>query len=397
MSAAPKIVLTGVTGFVGGMLVPRLRKAGADLLLVGRDPTTLAARFSGVASCGYDDLAQRASGFDMIVHLAVANTDTDLSEAAVFAVNVDLSLRVAKAAQAAGVPRMILLSSTHALDPSASSAYARSKREAAAALAGLDGIDVRPLHLGAVHGDGFAGRLSALRRLPAPIGRAAFSALSALKPTTHVDALTDAILAAEPPEAVVDDKDANLVYAFAVRAGDIGGALAVAVLFWWLLAGLWVAVRLTSPGPGIFAQTRIGRNGAPFTCLKFRTMAEGTAQRGTHETPAAAVTRVGAFLRRTKLDELPQIWNLLLGQMSVVGPRPCLPVQETLIAHRRAHGVLGLRPGITGLAQINDVDMSDPLRLARWDARYRALRGLLPDARIALATLRGRGRGDRTA
>ena len=121
----------------------------------------------------------------------------------------------------------------------------------------------------------------------------------------------------------------------------------------------------------------------------------GTRQAGTHEISASAVTPIGRHLRRTKLDELPQIVNILRNEMSLVGPRPCLPGQTELIDARRRLGVLTVKPGISGLAQINGIDMSTPWRLASWDARYIALRSLALDARIALRTVMGSGQGDR--
>src|SRR5690606_23023583 len=128
-----------------------------------------------------------------------------------------------------------------------------------------------------------------------------------------------------------------------------------------------------------------------------RTMKAGTVEAATNEVPAEAVTGIGRFLRRTKLDELPQVWNILRNEIGLVGPRPCLPVQTQLIEARRQRGVLSLKPGITGLAQVNGIDMSEPVRLARWDRRYLALQSLALDARIVLATARGRGQGDRVA
>ena len=126
-------------------------------------------------------------------------------------------------------------------------------------------------------------------------------------------------------------------------------------------------------------------------------MKHGTASAGTHEVSASAVTRLGAFLRRTKLDELPQAINLLRGTMTLVGPRPCLYSQTELVEAREALGVYTLKPGITGYAQIRAIDMSQPLVLARADYRYKMLRSLLLDLRIILATARGRGGGDRVA
>ena len=124
-------------------------------------------------------------------------------------------------------------------------------------------------------------------------------------------------------------------------------------------------------------------------------MKTGTKQAGTHEMTADAITGIGKFLRKTKIDELPQVWNILRGELSLVGPRPGLPIQTKLTEERQAHDVFSVLPGITGLAQINGVDMSDPERLARIDAQYIAQRGLLTDLKIIVATFLGRGQGDK--
>jgi O-antigen biosynthesis protein WbqP len=105
------------------------------------------------------------------------------------------------------------------------------------------------------------------------------------------------------------------------------------------------------------------------------------------------VTALGEHLRRFKIDELPQLWNVLIGDMSLVGPRPCLPSQIELVEARRRLGVLEMRPGITGLAQVSGVDMSDPNRLAEIDARYVRTQSLLGDFGLIWATLRGQGVG----
>lgn len=156
-----------------------------------------------------------------------------------------------------------------------------------------------------------------------------------------------------------------------------------------------LAIRLTSPGPMILRQTRIGRDEEPFTCLKLRTMHVETRVAPSHETPASAVTPIGRWLRRLKLDELPQLWNIIRGEMSFVGPRPCLPSQVELIQARRERGLYALRPGITGVAQVAGIDMSDPQRLAEADAAYLERVSILEDLRLILATLIGAGRGDR--
>lgn len=145
-------------------------------------------------------------------------------------------------------------------------------------------------------------------------------------------------------------------------------------------------VKLNSKGPAFFKQRRIGLNGIPFTCLKFRTMHIGTENRPTHEIQKSAVTKIGHILRQFKLDELPQLINVLKGDMALVGPRPCLPSQCELISAREKYGALNVTPGITGLAQINNVDMSEPLRLAKIDGLYANKRHFCGDLIILFST-----------
>ncbi|MEM6278118.1 MAG: sugar transferase [Verrucomicrobiota bacterium] len=154
-------------------------------------------------------------------------------------------------------------------------------------------------------------------------------------------------------------------------------------------------IRLNSPGPAFFRQERVGKDQRTFVCWKLRTMAAGTKQAGTHEVSAASVTSVGHFLRKSKLDEIPQLWNVLRGEMSFVGPRPCLPTQHELIEEREKRGVFSVLPGITGLGQVNGIDMSDPERLARCDAEYVNTRNLIVDLRLLCETVLGAGREDR--
>lgn len=156
-------------------------------------------------------------------------------------------------------------------------------------------------------------------------------------------------------------------------------------------------VKSSSPGPAVFRQTRVGLREQPFTCYKLRTMYVETRNLPSHETASTAVTSAGRWLRRLKLDELPQLWNILRGDMSFVGPRPCLPSQVELIKARRARGLYTVRPGITGVAQVAGIDMSDPRKLAEVDAEYLNTISLLTDLRLIVATAFGAGRGDRVA
>lgn len=145
----------------------------------------------------------------------------------------------------------------------------------------------------------------------------------------------------------------------------------------------------------LFRQERVGRHQKPFTLVKFRTMRPDTASVATHLADASAVTRLGHFLRRSKLDELPQLWNVLKGEMSLVGPRPCLFSQEALIVERAERQVFNVRPGITGLAQIQGIDMSTPRLLAETDARMLQNLGVPAYFMYIIKTVTGAGRGDR--
>lgn len=178
------------------------------------------------------------------------------------------------------------------------------------------------------------------------------------------------------------------------RLTDIIGALALLPILFVIWLPVAFAIRLDSQGPILFRQTRVGIDEQPFTIFKFRTMRFDMDDRASHAASKSMITRVGKILRQTKIDELPQIFNVLAGSMSFVGPRPCLYSQEQLIQLRRQKKVFECRPGITGLAQLNGVDMSDPEKLSTIDAEYCQNRSELNDIFIILKTLIGKGRGD---
>ena len=174
------------------------------------------------------------------------------------------------------------------------------------------------------------------------------------------------------------------------RAVDVVVATAVLVLASPLLAAAIVAIRLESRGGAIYRQRRVGLQGHEFDVLKLRTMVAGAEQLGAGllvEEGDARITRVGALLRRTSLDELPNLWNVVRGEMSLIGPRPTVPSQ---VAHynERQRGRLAIRPGITGWAQVNgrtSLPWSERIEL---DLHYIAHRSLALDARILVRTVR---------
>lgn len=180
-----------------------------------------------------------------------------------------------------------------------------------------------------------------------------------------------------------------LIRLFDVLFALLGLTLGLPVLALLWLIGLW------DTGSPLFRQQRVGRNQQPFVLVKFRTMRPDTASVATHLADASAITRFGRFLRRSKLDELPQLWNVLIGEMSLVGPRPCLFNQEDLVAERAARGVFNVRPGITGLAQVQGIDMSTPCLLAETDAQMIKTLTLFNYFKYILLTVLGQGAGDR--
>jgi O-antigen biosynthesis protein WbqP len=151
---------------------------------------------------------------------------------------------------------------------------------------------------------------------------------------------------------------------------------------------------LIDTGEPIFRQERLGKDLRPFVLIKFRSMRLGTESCASHLVSRTAVTRFGAVLRRTKLDELPQLWNVLRGDMSFVGPRPGLASQTELTNARVLQGVYVVRPGITGLAQVNRIDMSTPELLARTDALMLRDLGIKMYFKYIFITLLGKGWGD---
>jgi lipopolysaccharide/colanic/teichoic acid biosynthesis glycosyltransferase len=148
-------------------------------------------------------------------------------------------------------------------------------------------------------------------------------------------------------------------------------------------------------GSPIFRQERVGKCKRPFRLMKFRSMHNNAPSVATHLASISSITPFGSLLRKSKLDELPQLWNVMVGDMSFVGPRPNLFNQEELIQERNSRGVYSVRPGITGLAQINKIDMSTPQLLAETDAKMIQGFNTLVYFKYIFLTVFGKGFGDR--
>ena len=158
---------------------------------------------------------------------------------------------------------------------------------------------------------------------------------------------------------------------------------------------LLTLIGLFDTGSPIFRQERVGQYKKSFTLVKFRTMSKDTASVASHLASVDSITPFGRFLRRTKLDELPQLWNVLKGEMSLVGPRPCLVNQDELIKERELRSVFDVKPGITGLAQINKIDMSTPELLAKIDQEMIQTMSVSKYFSYIMLTVVGKGSGDR--
>lgn len=166
------------------------------------------------------------------------------------------------------------------------------------------------------------------------------------------------------------------------------------LLFLWPILLIVVIIGVFDTGSPIFIQTRVGKNKKPFKLIKFRTMTVDTKSVASHLANNASITKLGFFLRKTKIDELPQLINVLKGEMSLVGPRPNLFNQEELIAERDKLDVYDVLPGVTGLAQVQNIDMSTPKLLAEIDKKMIDSLTLKDYFKYILMTATGSGSGD---
>jgi O-antigen biosynthesis protein WbqP len=154
----------------------------------------------------------------------------------------------------------------------------------------------------------------------------------------------------------------------------------------YLIIGIFI--KFHDGGPVIFKQKRVGVNGHQFDFMKFRSMPVNTPNVVSTQTAVLKVTPIGKFIRRTNLDEIPQFINVLKGDMSIIGPRPSLPSQTSLIEMRTQNGAIKLRPGLTGWAQVNAYDYMPEEEKARLDGEYFEKFGILIDLRIVLGTIK---------
>lgn len=390
------ILLIGGNGFVGQQLADELIRRGHRITIASRNAN---AEVGVIGPYCWNDAIDKA---DIVVLLAVINNDTEASQDDIRAVNVELPLDLATRMRGKANQVLVVFGSDLADRASASDYYTQSKIELTKHLRKSAIGAVTLLILSPVHGLKFVKRLSFVDRLAYPLRLIVIWLLWAMRPLSHVRKIADAIEQSKAAprdeltiKRVTDDQNKNPIYCATLRIFDLGFAVAVLVMLGWLMLIVAALIALTSPGPVLFKQSRVGKYGNVFLCWKFRTMYIGTPQVATHEVTPNATTWIGKYLRAWKLDELPQIFNIFANQMSLVGPRPCLPSQTELVDARKRLGVLKVKPGITGWSQVNDIDMSDPVKLAESDAEYCARRSIPMYFHIVLMTITGKGRGDR--
>lgn len=386
-----KIYITGVSGFVGRELVNTIDSCFFEIYLIGRDPEALKHQYPDLKTISYGDLNSLAHSVDTFIHLAVVNNNSKLSERCYSLVNTNLLEEMALVAKSLGVKKFVHIMSFQCLNPRDKSRYVVSKMLGQKKLGKIKGLNTQTIYAPLIWGQTWPGKLRLLNVLPRNLSLFVFSLLSSIKPTLYIGTLSSKILERkfDTGSSILLSDEQNLFFMYHVikRLFDIFVSLVLLALLAIPLCLLWFLILYSSPGPGIFVQHRVGRYGRGFKCFKFRSMYDSAPQAGTHEVSAKYITGIGAVIRRFKIDELPQLVNVLLGRMTLVGPRPCLEKQSELIDLREKNGIFAVLPGITGWAQINGVDMSEPGKLVEYDKEYIVRRSLLFDIEILYKTM----------
>jgi lipopolysaccharide/colanic/teichoic acid biosynthesis glycosyltransferase len=396
------IVVTGVGGVVGRQLVQHLFDRGYQVRVLSRNAKTLEPSLPESVTVGnYDEMDSIVLGADAVIHLAARNNDQGGDLESFKQDNVELTLKLARAAKANGIGKFIFATTTKALTDKGGH-YGTSKAIAEQNLEQLSNsaFRVTQARLCPVYGNGTRGRIKLLQNLPMGLGKLALWLVRSLVPIVSAkrvaEGMTAVIESSDPLEEVClsDPIGTFSVYGIFKALMNFIFVIAVPTITGVPCLIAAIAVATTSKGGVLFIQRRVGKNQRPFQLCKFRTMFTGTPNAGTHEVGKSYVTKVGSFLRKSKMDELPQAWNVLKRELNLIGPRPCLENQSELVQERERYGVFEVLPGITGYGQVAGVDMSQPRKLAIHDHRYVAFRGILFDIKIALRTVLGGGFGD---
>lgn len=399
-----KILITGATGFIGKCLLSHFNNTDHELILVGRNVEAIKQLYPNRSAINYDDMRSLKMKIDIIIHLAVVNNNADLPYKSYSKVNIDLYKDVLNCASHNSVQKVINLTTLHVFSNKKNN-YIKTKTQALKEGKKYKDLEIYNIFCPMIYGKTFSRKVNFLNLFPNWLGAVLFNILSSIAPVvsskTVVKCIEELTLHTRNTREftkniyISDDKNKNIFFKVFKKCLDISFVVVVILFFWWIFIILWFVIRLSSRGPAFFVQQRVGKKGLLFNCYKFRTMSIGTENVGTHDVNKNSITSIGKFLRSSKLDELPQIINIMRGELSLVGPRPGLPVQKELLKARKLFDVCEVLPGITGLSQINNIDMSTPDKLAEWDKRYIAMRSIPSELKIIILTFFGRGAGDK--
>ena len=387
------IIITGCTGYIGKILIPKLLKLNFNILAVGRNTEKIRFMFPELKCCNYQELIKQKDNFEFILHLAISNNLKKYNYKKFLETNVVFLKDILKISRKLKIKKFIYLRSIREIDIFDQSNYAKSK-----ILRLEKNLKIETILIPLIYSSNFyPEKISFLNRLPKSISEYLFHFISSIKPTLNVNTLVNHLRKKYRPNSVYlyEDLVDNKFYKIFNILVNLGFSIITIISFFWLLIGVYLIIVIESRGGGLFKQKRIGRNGKEFTLYKFRTMIENTKNVETHKISKEQVTKIGKYLRVLKIDELPQFLNILRGEVSLIGPRPSLISQKELIACRKKKKILTISPGITGWAQVCGIDMSDIKKLVQIEEDYLILRSILFDLKILLYTLVGKGRTDR--
>ena len=399
------IFISGGSGFLGKLLLPKLLKNDHKITLIGRSKlsNTECLPYSYLT---YDEYFNNNYQCDIFLNLAAINNNNYKNSFDEYKnINCDLVKKLIEKNLENKNNTFYAFNSFHSLDLKNKSNYAITKRMQSNEIEIIKNCNVKEIFLPIVYGNEFSGNLKFVKYIPKVLRNYFLNLISSIKPTVTVDKVYKKLLDNQKENRnkpikkifLSNDINKNFYYKIFNYITNYFFALTILLLFWWLLILLCIVIRIDSKGSPIFKQMRVGLNGKNFTCYKLRTMKIETENIETQKVSKNSITRFGRYLRSTKIDEIPQIINILKGEMSLIGPRPGLPSQIELLKKRNELNVLNLKPGITGLSQINNIDMSNPKKLAESDRNYIYLRSILIDIKIVFLTIFGRGHGDKVS
>ena len=342
-----KIIITGASGYVGSILVPELVKANHELLLVGRNNQNLKKKYPKLNSCNYSEIIKLGKNFDVLINLAVINNNSNQSFKSFIKVNKNFLLKLVELSKLAKINYFFNVGSFLQLNPDNLTYYAISKREGTKKINQNKGIKILNIYMPFVYGKKWSQKLRILNIIPFYFSKKIFNFISAFYPTVNINKFSNFLNSdfkkcGKKNFYLYDKKTNNIIYIFFTKLFNILFSVNVILIFGWLFILIYFLISLERNGSQIFVQKRVGKDKKIFNLLKFRTMSKDTRERATHLINETKVTKMGKFLRILKLDELPQIFNILRNEINFVGPRPSLISQQKLIKQRDNKKILSI-------------------------------------------------------